>query len=227
MNARHDGALADAVETVGGMRIAARNQGLEPGLELGGDWSLTLPLPCGDLLLSVGDVVGHGLSATAAMIGMRHAVAAFAADGRPPAAVLAGLNDLVCERHADLTATAVVARFRPSDGILTWAQAGHPPILLADAGGARPLPSPDGLLMGVLPGQSYAQHRIRVPRGATVCPYTDGMVEWPEGIDPGTDDLLARLAGAPREPGRALAALDFTGLRDDACVLLAQRDPFS
>ncbi|ROO86612.1 stage II sporulation protein E [Actinocorallia herbida] len=208
---------------VEGLRLAACNQGLSPGLDLSGDWCLVQPLEGGDVVLSVGDVVGHGLPATAAMLALRHALAGFAAAGHPPATVLRLLNDAVCARHPDVTATAVVARFRPSTGTVTWARAGHPPILLTDASGARPLPAPDGLLLGAFPDQRYDQRALRLPPGATLCLYTDGMVERPHGIEQGIAALRARLAAAPRAPEAALAALDFTDRRDDACVLLAQR----
>jgi hypothetical protein len=42
------------------------------------------PLPGGDLVLAVGDVVGHGLAAAATMVRLRHATAALAVAGHQP-----------------------------------------------------------------------------------------------------------------------------------------------
>lgn len=214
--------LADTVGSINGMRIAVRSQCCEAGPVGGGDWYLSLPLPGGDLVLSVGDVVGHGSQAAATMTGLRYAVAAFAATDTSPAAILTELNDLLCARHGDLTATALIARYRPADGLLTWAQAGHPPMLLADDHGTRILASPPGMLLGAIPAQIYAQRALHLAPGDLLCMYTDGIVEQNRDIDHGTTALIRRLTTTPRLPEAALDRLDFTGLRDDACVLLAQ-----
>ena len=118
---------------------------------VGGDWHQIVPLPDGDLLLAVGDVAGHGLAAAATMAQLRHALAGLALLTPSPAAILTALNTLLCQRpDVDaLLATAVVARYEPQHKRLTWAQAGHPPALVARTGGVRPLSRPSGLLLGV------------------------------------------------------------------------------
>src|SRR6185295_8983604 len=66
----HDTAIA-----VNGMRVAVRYQGADRGSQIGGDWYLSDPLPSGEVLLAVGDVMGHGLAAAATMVQLRHATA--------------------------------------------------------------------------------------------------------------------------------------------------------
>ncbi|WP_372452833.1 SpoIIE family protein phosphatase [Actinomadura parmotrematis] len=60
--------------------------------------------------------------------------------GRPPGSVLGRLNELACRNPAGLTASALLARYRPATGELTWAQAGHPPLLTV-AGARRAAPA--------------------------------------------------------------------------------------
>jgi serine phosphatase RsbU (regulator of sigma subunit) len=111
-----------------GVQVAVRYHGADARLQTGGDWYLTMPMAGGDLLLAVGDVEGHGLDAAAEMVRLRYAMASFAVTCREPAVVLHSLNTALC-RRGDVTATVAAARFCPRTGELTWAQAGHPPIL--------------------------------------------------------------------------------------------------
>jgi hypothetical protein len=120
-----------AVTTVNGVRVAVRYLAADDSPGPGGDWYLAVPLADGDVVFAVGDVVGHGLAAAPPMVAMRHAAAAYAVAGHQPGELLADLNMLLCRQGGWATATAVVARYRPSTGELTWARAGHPPIMVA------------------------------------------------------------------------------------------------
>src|SRR6202044_762445 len=50
-----------------GVSVAARYEAASEALEVGGDWYDVFPLRDGRVALTVGDVVGHGLAAAAAM----------------------------------------------------------------------------------------------------------------------------------------------------------------
>ncbi len=64
--------------------VAALYRPSDERLEVGGDWYDTLTLPGGRIGVAVGDVVGHGLEAAAAMGQLRTAVAALAPDCASP-----------------------------------------------------------------------------------------------------------------------------------------------
>jgi len=213
----------DTTNNVDGMRVAARCLSADPMLRVGGDWYLSMPLPDGDLLLAVGDAVGHGLSAAAAMVHLRYAMAAFAAEGHTPGAVLARLNALLSQRHAESIATAVVARYRPSTGCLTWARAGHHPMLLADRYGVEPLPNPRGALLGAFPCATYEHATRNLLPGDLVVMYTDGMFKRGQCIDQGMNDLADQVRRARECPTAFLDQLDYHASGDDACVLVAER----
>jgi serine phosphatase RsbU (regulator of sigma subunit) len=226
-----------AVTELDGLRVGVRYLAADAagpdgpdgsGVDVGGDWYLAVPVPDGDITFAVGDVVGHGLAATPPMVAMRHAAAAYAVTGHQPAEVLAALNTLLCRQSGWATATAVVARFRPATGELTWARAGHPPILVAGAHGVTARYEPTGMLLGVSPDASYQHAATRLDPGDVVLMYTDGLIEERgQGIDDGVRDLAAQVRAGLDEPvdRRLTAILDRLRRRnplDDACALAAQ-----
>jgi serine phosphatase RsbU (regulator of sigma subunit) len=213
------------------LRVAVRYIPADPGTDTGGDWYLSAPMPDGDVLLSVGDVEGHGAAASPMMSRMRGEVARYAASGRAPAEVLAGLNRSLCAEPGDDLATAVVARFRPVTGELTWSRAGHLPILLVGRDGVAPLDQPNGAILGVWPDTRYdSLHRTLSP-GDVMLMYTDGFVERPgSSVDDGVQALGCHawkvLAETTRDrPDHLVAELHRRNPRDDACALAAEPLP--
>jgi serine phosphatase RsbU (regulator of sigma subunit) len=219
------------------MRIAVRCLGADRAARVGGDWYLTAADPGGNLILAVGDVGGHGLEATPSMVLLRHAMAAFAIEGRGPGRILTGLNSLLCRLATGTLATAVVARYHPDTGRFSWARAGHLPILRAGRHGVGPLSQPHGMALGALPDVRYESVTTRLAAGDLVLLYTDGFVEQPGAcIDDGVRDLGDRMrdtlrAGAADRPSAVVGRLDRRNPRDDACALAAEpvrpagRDP--
>jgi len=83
-----------------------------------------------------------------------------------------------------------------------FAAAGHPPPLLRLADGTtdflRGTPSAP---LGVLPYTRYHQQAERLPAGATLLIYTDGLVDRPDtSLTNGLTDLRAAVAAAPPDP---------------------------
>ncbi|SCL34500.1 Stage II sporulation protein E (SpoIIE) [Micromonospora rhizosphaerae] len=210
------------VRDIAGLQVAVRCHGADPALRIGGDWYLILPLANGDLVMAVGDVGGHGLGAIEAMIRLRYATAAYAAEGHPPATILSRLNTLLCRADNETTATAVVATYRPSTGQVLWASAGHPPLLLADHHRVTRLPNPRGPLLGVFPAPPFTQESCQLLPGHSVLLYTDGMIKRGT-FDDGIDLLADRITGVGGHPEAIVDRLDFDAGRDDACALMAQR----
>lgn len=197
-------------------------------LEAGGDFYDVFALPDGRMALFVGDVMGRGVQAAAAMAQMRSSVRALAALDPTPAVVLEGLDRIF--EHYELTqlVTMVYALADPRSDLLSVANAGHlPPVLLRAGRVAEFGPSTGQLLLGA--GHSERSSvDIRLGPGDLVLLYTDGLVERRgEGLDAGLERLLA---AAPTlgdgDLARALAALAglvSDPLRDDDVALLALR----
>ena len=93
--------------------IEALYQPAEAQLEVGGDWYDTFELPDGKVGIVVGDVVGRGLSAAAAMGQLRSAVRALALAGLGPAAVDPSPGHVRRPGRGDAVRDARVRRGRP------------------------------------------------------------------------------------------------------------------
>jgi sigma-B regulation protein RsbU (phosphoserine phosphatase) len=177
-----------------GVRLSARY--LPRGAEgpVGGDFYDAVALPGDRVGLAIGDVAGKGLSAAAAMGQVRAALHAYALEGAEPGSVLARLDRFVAAM--DVTATAMFITI-DAEGELAIASAGHPPAVLADASGARlvtgALSPPLG--SGVVTGEAEGH---RLPHGARLLLYTDGLVERrDERLDRSLEFLRQVVGSAP------------------------------
>lgn len=206
-----------------GLDIAVRYRPAGTG-RVAGDWYDVLPMPGGDLLLVVGDIAGHGVSAVTAMVGARKALRGLADTGASPAELLRQLNYGACHLTDGTTGTVICGRYNPARRELRWARAGHlPPVLVRD-GAATTLPLPEGMLLGVDPAAEYAEVPLALRPDDTLLLYTDGLIERRAGS---ISDAIADLAAMARPGGpdaeahatRIVAgAASDTG--DDACLVV-------
>ncbi len=199
--------------------------------EVGGDIYDVIALDDGRLALFVGDVMGRGVAAAAAMAQMRAAVRAYAALDPTPTSVLSRL-DLMFDRFpTDQLVTLVYMVADPRRDQLVVANAGHPPpVLLRADGGVEQLPIADGSPLGVAP-QVRRQAAVHLGAADTVLAFTDGLIERrDEDITTGQERLLQTLptlAGPDLEQGLASAVklLRDPSRDDDVAVLAARRTP--
>ncbi|MFD9701110.1 SpoIIE family protein phosphatase [Lentzea sp. NPDC059081] len=144
----------------------------------GGDWFDAMPLPHGKLGLVVGDVVGHGLTASATMGQLRIVLSErLTATGNVTAAIRAA--DAAARRIPGArAATVCVAVLDPATGVLEYATAGHPPPLLV-SGEARYLDSSGSRPLAVNGEVDRIVRQVRLREGDLVLFYTDGVLERP------------------------------------------------
>jgi len=208
-----------------GLRAMVRYLPASSATRVGGDWYITAELPDGRVLLAIGDVAGHGLAAAAGMARLRGALAGLSITGAPPQQLVGWLNDLV--RHVDdeHTASVVAGYFDPASRMLTWAQAGHPPPVLIRGPRARPLPQPDGILLGA-GRRGYSAATVQLEPDDLLLLYSDGLVERRDrAIDEGLEILLAAVRQSTDPDlviNDALAALGSTHAEDDTCLVALQ-----
>ena len=160
---------------------------------LGGDWFDVIPLSGARVAMVVGDVVGHGLRASATMGRLRTAVRTLADVDLPPEELLVHLDDLVTHLRAeedaadpeaeivtDLIATCLYLVYDPVSRRCAAAGAGHPPpAVITPDGKAEFIDLPVGPPLGV-GGLPFEAVEWEVPRGSILVLYTDGLVEVPE-----------------------------------------------
>ncbi len=180
------------------VQIEARYQPAQDNLEVGGDWYDAFTLPCGDLGLVVGDVVGHDLHAATVMGQLRSMFRGVAmVDAVEPPAAVERLNELAHDLRITRFTTLVYARLRgdPAGGAtLTWCSAGHPPAMLVRSGReTRLLTDGAGMAIGVARGRPRTAGSAHLAPGSTLLLYTDGLVERRTAD---LDEMTARLQAA-------------------------------
>ncbi|MDX3667390.1 SpoIIE family protein phosphatase [Streptomyces europaeiscabiei] len=223
------------------VEVASRYQPASTRAGIGGDWFDVIPLSGARVGLVVGDVVGHGVQASATMGRLRTAVRTLADVDLAPDELLTQLDDIVLrldsERTADeaedaespgeIGATCLYAVYDPVSRRCSMARAGHPPpALIGPDGEAAFLDLPIGPPLGV-GGLPFETAEFDVPEGSVFAFYTDGLVQAP---DRDLDDGLARLRQALCGTGRPLEETCDAVLRnllterpvDDVALLLAR-----
>jgi PAS domain S-box-containing protein len=222
--------LPDALPAIPRLDIAVRYLPATEGADVGGDWYDAFPLEGGLIGLVTGDVAGHNITSASVMGQVRSLLRGYAIDDPAPAHVLGRANTALASLLPDALASAVYAVLDPATGNLSYANAGHPPPLVANGGGhAEYLDDAAGIMLGASPSASFTTGRRLLRPGERLFFYTDGLIE-----DRHRDitDGLAILAETLRHagPGSAAqtcalvdAALLGTARRDDDVCLLTAR----
>ncbi|MFJ1966508.1 SpoIIE family protein phosphatase [Streptomyces massasporeus] len=216
------------------VEVASRYLPAGPHAGVGGDWFDVIPLSGARVALVVGDVVGHGLVASATMGRLRTAVRTLADIDLPCDELLTHLDDLVArlnteeesdaegreagpaETSSDVGATCLYAVYDPVTRRCCFATAGHPvPAVVSPDGTVDLVGLPAAPPLGVS-GLPYEATEVVLPEGSLLALYTNGLVETPDrDLDTGVHRLREVLA----RPAASLDALCDTVLTD----LLPQR----
>ncbi|MEU0072985.1 SpoIIE family protein phosphatase [Streptomyces sp. NPDC006332] len=204
---------------------------------VGGDWFDVIPLSGARVALVVGDVVGHGIQASATMGRLRTAVRTLADIDLPPDELLIHLDDLVnrpagaadgtTATTGDIGATCLYAVYDPVSRHCTVARAGHPvPALVTPDGTVEFLDVPAGPPLG-LGGLPFESTELTLAEGSLLVLYTDGLVEVRgHDVDDGTDTLreaLGRPTGDLEATCDALLRTMLTDHPSDDVALLVAR----
>jgi phosphoserine phosphatase RsbU/P len=222
--------LPSALPVVHGAELAARyvpGQGV-----VGGDWYDVFTLPSGELGVVIGDVAGSGLPAAVVMGRMRSALRAYALRTVDPAEVLDRLDRKMQFFEPGALATVMYAVFDRSLDRVQIASAGHLPPVIATAGQPAALADVTGdLMIGVDPGTRRRVTAVKVPPGALLCFYTDGLVERREfPLDEGLARLCQVVTAEPPEAACASVMAAMVGTeptRDDIALVVLRREPLS
>ncbi|CAN5794169.1 hypothetical protein BH18ACT6_BH18ACT6_02110 [soil metagenome] len=171
--------------------IAARYEAGSHGLEVGGDWYDSFSLPDGRIGLAVGDVVGTGLDAAAAMGRIRTALAALATQTDSPGRLLTQLDEFVSGPNGVDFATACYAILDPASGLLRYASAAHPPILLLSrTGESKWLEDGRSLPLGGGWEPERSESSLTLDPSSLLVFYSDGLIERRgESLNVGLDRL--------------------------------------
>jgi len=232
--------LPTALPVLPGVQIAARYLVASEEQAAGGDWFDAIPLADGQVALVVGDVVGHGVAASAAMGQLRAVLNELLAAEPDLATVLARADAFAARTPPLRAATMALVLLDPVAGTLKYTTCGHPaPLILDPSGNSRFLPATTAGPLGTGSVPVLATATLRP--GELLLLYSDGLIERPNrSISDGMAELarVAADAAANRAfPARAAAApadrvcqqtvelLTRTGYADDVTTLAAQLLP--
>ncbi|MFJ4621903.1 SpoIIE family protein phosphatase [Streptomyces sp. NPDC088812] len=217
------------------VRYRAATIGGTHGRDIGGDWYDLIPLPGGRVGAVIGDVQGHDTHAAAVMGQLRIVLRAYAAEGHPPATVMARASVFLHELDTDRFATCLYAEADLSTGVVQVVRAGHiDPLVRGTDGTCRRVTVPGGLPLGLsaeFGSLTYPVATLELDPGQTLLLCTDGLVEQPgTDLDDGMRALTAFIAAAPDDVRRLADLLidmaeDRGGDDDVALLLLRRRSP--
>ena len=217
--------------------VAARYLVAGPEEAGGGDWFDAIPVAGGAVALVVGDVVGRGAGATAAIAQLRAVLTELLLDDADLHAALTRIDRLAVRTPPLRAATLALALLDPADGTLQYVTCGHPaPLIIGDTT-SRFLPATPGGPLGTRSPRPLAVDTL--DRGSILLLYSDGLVMRTGRAVAARQSELARVAtdaAAGRAPDGVAAAsavdrvcqltvevMAESGYADDVTTLAAER----
>ncbi len=170
--------LPREIPKIRGLDIAAR---YIPMTSVAGDFYDFIVVDDRHIGILVADVSGHGMPAALIASMLKIALAAQTHNAASPAEVLLGLNRALCGKFQHHYVTAAYVYVDMVKRAITYAGAGHPPLLMwSESGeGVRDVLE-NGLFLGTFEAATYAAVERPLAVGDWCLLYTDGI---PETID--------------------------------------------
>jgi serine phosphatase RsbU (regulator of sigma subunit) len=199
----------------------------------GGDWCDAFSITDEVIALSIGDVSGHGDAKFDSMLAVRQAIRDSALRGLDPAQTLAEVNRFLHRNAPGEIVTAIFALLNTRKRSLLFANAGHPPLLLAGSHGTLFLEYPNSdLPLGVERAFMPTIHEVSLPAATLIVFYTDGVSESGRDSVKGSIQLRATakfVRDLPElPPATTIEAMTLpTGSNFDDAAILTVRTPFS
>src|ERR1700760_2563661 len=167
--------LPTNIPKIEGLDIAAR---YIPMTSVAGDFYDFIVVDEKRLGILIADVSGHGMPAALIASMLKIAFAAQVPHAADPAKVLSGLNQALCGKFEYHFVTAAYVFVDMSKGTLTYAGAGHPPMLIWGASSPRVRDvDENGLFLGKFPWATYSSLQLPLGTDDWCLLYTDGIPE--------------------------------------------------
>lgn len=217
--------LPATLPSVPGMEAAAHYRTASPD-RLGGDFYDLFAIAGDRFAFFLGDVCGKGPQAAAVTSLIRYTLRAAALHDPDPVAALKTLNHVLHERYTGddpRYCTTIFGTLEPhpttGEATVRIASGGHPPALVLRADGrADYLPTPGGLLVGVLPTAPFTAATTTLGPGDALVLYTDGLTEARTGEDRTSlygDEALLEFASSHAGKSAPSVIRALTDLLDD------------
>jgi sigma-B regulation protein RsbU (phosphoserine phosphatase) len=236
-----DHLYAQSFPAIPGVDIGTAYVLAEDNLRVGGDLIDIYQFNNGSIAISVADISGKGARAAARAALVKYGLRAYVSSGLTPAQVLRNLNVLYIETStfekfdSDSFVSVFLGIIDPELRIMTYASAGHDPVILLNPGRPPETLPPTAPVVGIFDEAQKLFHQRLVtlePGGATLIVTTDGVTEArsPEGRFAAREDLMTfvdshRTLGAQEQAdGLLRATRDFCAGRpqDDIAIVVAR-----
>jgi len=184
--------LPSSVPKIEGLEIAAR---YIPMTSVAGDFYDFIVVDEKHIGILVADVSGHGMPAALIASMLKIALSSQVAHATNPAKVLLGLNQALCGKFQHHFVTAAYVFIDLENRTLTYAGAGHPPLILwGGPEGVRSIEE-NGLFLGKFSFATYTSVELPIKAGDRILLYTDGIPETenPAGVGFGENAFKAFL----------------------------------
>jgi serine phosphatase RsbU (regulator of sigma subunit) len=165
--------LPSELPKIAGLDIAAR---YIPMTAVAGDFYDFIVVDDTHLGILVADVSGHGMPSALIASMLKIALAGQVPNAAEPAKVLLGLNQALCGKFQHHFVTAAYVFVDLEKGTLTYAGAGHPPLLLWSGDGVRSVEE-NGLFLGKFSFATYSSVELPLTEGGWFLLYSDGIPE--------------------------------------------------
>jgi phosphoserine phosphatase RsbU/P len=126
--------------------------------------------------LLIADVSGHGIPAALIASMVKLAATSQQANAADPAALLSGMNAVLCGNTQSQFVTAAYVYLDANSSTLRYSAAAHPPMLLLRAGKVIEL-TENGLMLAAFSFATYSSAEHPIEPGDRILLYTDGLLE--------------------------------------------------
>jgi phosphoserine phosphatase RsbU/P len=151
----------------------------EPAMQVGGDLLDILQLENGEVIIFLGDAMGHGVRAAMMMAAAKTALHNSCSNTSNPAQILRQMNEQLFDVVDDVFLTGLCILIEPSRQTLQWSSAGHPYFWKLENGNGEAIQSPvSGFPLGIMqPSEKYETTYSSFQKGNTIVLCTDGVIE--------------------------------------------------
>lgn len=174
----------------------------KPLEEVGGDFYDVVTIAPGVFGYFVADISGHGVSASFLTAAVKALLRQYAGPMFSPEDTMRGVDSVMRQMLGEEQyLTACYAQLNHHTGRLSVINAGHPPLILVNAGGQMEIVDLDSEPLGVFSSTVLQRKDLQTSRGDRFFLYTDGLIETPAGGGAGGSRRpgLEQLAEACRE----------------------------
>ncbi|WP_322494973.1 PP2C family protein-serine/threonine phosphatase [Chloroflexus sp.] len=200
--------LPRALPEIAGLEFYAASR---PALQVGGDFFDVINLPNHPFIFTIGDVSGKGVSAALLMAMTRtalHSKARFMRAPTPALVMRQSNEDLFHDfTRIGVFATVFVGQYTAEQRTITYANAGHAPVIYRPRHGAATLLLADNPPIGVATATHVQDGYLPMEPGDLLIVATDGFHEARNAADElfGIDRLLMAVDALAEQSARAIA----------------------